>query len=246
MKTILLLMTVLSCSSAAAIENIFKAEEEAKAKSPIVIRFRVTDVQYEQQGELLYTRAEAEVLETERGAVSAGDKVSIEYGSNFVAQARQIEIMEQSRMPGKAVELQLPRLLQGQTASGWFSRREDDGVLVPAAGGNSFETLEYPEILAGELNEPLTVERGQVARFAEAKLELRLVGFEWVSTCPPNVTCVMGGFFTPVIEVIFGGRYQSLALQRGVPVEIKPAETTIEVMNHDREKTVTVKLASKQ
>ena len=246
MKAILLVMTVLSFSSAAAIENIFKAVEEAKAKSPIVIRFRVTDVEYEQHGELLYTHAEAEVLAVERGSVSMGESVSIVYGSNFIAQARQVEAMEQSRMPGKAVALQIPRLLQGQTATGWFSRREDDGVLAPAAGGYSFETLEYPEILAGELNEPLTVERGQVARFAEPELELRLANFEWVSTCPPGKTCVTGGFFRPIVGVIYGGRYQSIALRRGVPVEIEPAEVIIEVLSHDHGKTATVKLASKQ
>jgi hypothetical protein len=246
-RIVLLVIVQFSCSFAAAIPNVFQQAEDAKASAPVVVSFRVTEVRYEQKGDVVYTFAEADVLSVERGSLIAGDAVSIFYGSNFVLAQDQWKTYEKESQSGQigGVPPKIPPsiLYEGQVATGWFSRREDDGALIPAADSDSFETHEYPEILAGELKQPLTIDRGQVVRFADVKLELRLARFEWVSTCPRGVTCVKAGENMPVVDIFHDGRYQSILLRRSVPSEIMEAGMIIEALNYHTMSTVTVVLS---
>ena len=245
MRLVTLFLLVLVGSSALAIPRPDAGLEQARANTELILRFKVLEVRYEQRGGVLFTHAVAEVLELIRGdtTIGVGSSVKISYGAGYVEERRQIEKMQREKQPGLGPAWQLARLREGQVATGWFNLGGNKDVLVPALGYRSFETEVVPDTVELLLEEEVSLELGQVARYTDGDFETRIVRFELVGRCPPNMVCVHGGFWLPILDIIRNGRHSELLLQHGQPTPIPHTELTIHLLKTDGGSNATIVLS---
>jgi len=244
MRTSLAILFLLVGCPSFAVINPNEGLEQAKTDSDVVLEFKVTAVRHEQQRDVMFTHAEAEVLSVIRAdsSIKVGDMVTISYGANYVREAWQAAKLEESREPGLGIDIQLRRLVEGQVATGWFNTGADGEHLVPAIGYQSFENKELPESLNAKLDDEVEIEHGQVVWYPEIGLELRITRFEWVSTCPPDVTCVIGGRSMPVFDVIRQGRHQEILAMESRVTKIPSAGVAIEVLKQDQKSMAAIRV----
>jgi len=218
-KILLVLLFTVIWVPAVAVTNTEFRVEQGKAQSPIILKFRVVMVRYEQQGDILFTYADAEVLDVIRAntSISQASTVKIAYGVNYVDQGRQGEKMQEYKMPGLAPTLQLPWLREGDIATGWFDYSDNGKTLIPSIGYHSFDFEVHPEVRKVRSTNPVKLSLGEVVQFLDSDAELRLAEIEFESACPPKATCVIGGFWVLQFDLIVKGRHRLVRLVQGRP-----------------------------
>ena len=207
-------------------------EEAAnKAKSNIVVRFKVIDVQYEQADEVLVSRADVEVLEVIQGELDAvaGTRLLVTWSENYVAIDREAARAEADKRIGGLGPTAVPLLRTGQVATGWF-RQGPDGELIPGSGFYSFETESMPEIVEGVPGDEIALNPGQYAMIRDLRLELWIKRFELVGGCPEGMMCVHGGYWSPLMSLVSNGRYAEVQPLKAQPIEVEECGCAITLL----------------
>lgn len=244
--TLLMIVLMLFCADAFAVVNPEVEKNALRSKSTVVISFQVLNVRHEQQGDILYTHADVAVLEVIRGdfvAESGKAVVKVSYGANYVEARRQLDEMRDNKIVGGITSSQAPTLRVGQIATGWFKPGPRGTSLIPAAGFYSFENESMPETVDGALGEDLILPKGTTVIIRDLEMRLWLDRFTFVSTCPKSATCVIGGFWRPVVSIISGGRYSELLLHQGIASRLERQEVQIELVETDARTHATIKLS---